>query len=496
MLEKHKQTVFQLRMQASFYFALLAFFCLLVIAASRDEELSKEKDEMASSFSWFLSPSIKETKRSVKPVRVADGEMSRKAETVKTWSVRSADRKSLGTNKGKKKGALKKKKSSGRTNRQTEQTDRTNKGKKKGALKKKKSSGRTNRQTEQTDRTNKGKKKGALKKKKKSSGRTNKGKKKGALKKKKSSSRKTSKIMRQRKDSKVQRKGKKKAGKGQERKEKQARRRKERKLDKKGKKEKCPSSSTRKASSRAINGTCLVNILTIVETYFKQVGNFEKQWKRIVSKNKTSVSKGGKMDAFKKPLERLVKAGGGDAKNLSCQGSTSNPGALQMKNLTSILTNCSQDIEAACDESQKPTINTTEVDKCISMIAEFKESVDGTAGCLKKTGADLCDCFANQTLLDQAAVLRKCNLAKESQTMATALKTCKGKYGNCRKYKEEIIGIVSACSKTSDKQMEKAKALGENVDNMKEAQDAVAKVTGSGGRHFFNNRSSFNRRIL
>ena len=440
MLEKHKQTVFQLRMQASFYFALLAFFCLLVIAASRDEELSKEKDEMASSFSWFLSPSIKETKRSVKPVRVADGEMSRKAETVKTWSVRSADRKSLGTNKGKKKGALKKKK--------------------------------------------------------KSSGRTNKGKKKGALKKKKSSSRKTSKIMRQRKDSKVQRKGKKKAGKGQERKEKQARRRKERKLDMKGKKAKCPSSSTRKVSSKAINGTCLVNILTIVETYFKQVGNFEKQWKRIVSKNKTSVSKGGKMDAFKKPLERLVKAGGGDAKNLSCQGSTSNPGALQMKNLTSILTNCSQDIEAACDESQKPTINTTEVDKCISMIAEFKESVDGTAGCLKKTGADLCDCFANQTLLDQAAVLRKCNLAKESQTMATALKTCKGKYGNCRKYKEEIIGIVSACSKTSDKQMEKAKALGENVDNMKEAQDAVAKVTGSGGRRFFNNRSSFNRRIL
>ena len=440
MLEKHKQTVFQLRMQASFYFALLAFFCLLVIAASRDEELSKEKDEMASSFSWFLSPSIKETKRSVKPVRVADGEMSRKAETVKTWSVRSADRKSLGTNKGKKKGALKKKK--------------------------------------------------------KSSGRTNKGKKKGALKKKKSSSRKTSKIMRQRKDSKVQRKGKKKAGKGQERKEKQARRRKDRKLDKKGKKEKCPSASSRKASSRAINGTCLVNILTIVETYFKQVGNFEKQWKRIVSKNKTSVSKGGKMDAFKKPLERLVKAGGGDAKNLSCQGSTSNPGALQMKNLTSILTNCSQDIEAACDESQKPTINTTEVDKCISMIAEFKESVDGTAGCLKKTGADLCDCFSNQTLLDQAAVLRKCNLAKESQTMATALKTCKGKYGNCRKYKEEIIGIVSACSKTSDKQMEKAKALGENVDNMKEAQDAVAKVTGSGGRQFFNNRSSFNRRIL
>ena len=165
-----------------------------------------------------------------------------------------------------------------------------------------------------------------------------------------------------------------------------------------------------------------------------------------------------------------------------------------MQNLTTILTNCSQSIKAACNESQKPTINGTEVEKCNAMIADFKESVDGTAGCLKKTGEDLCNCFSNQTLLGQAAVLRKCSLAKESQTMATALKTCKGKYGNCRKYKEDIIDIVSACSKTSDKHKEKAKALAENVENMKAAQGAVASVTGSGGRHFFQDRSSFKRR--
>merc|ERR1719285_1664873 len=247
--------------------------------------------------------------------------------------------------------------------------------------------------------------------------------------------------MKGRKLDKRQRKGKKKAVRRQERKKKkkQTGRRKlmkGRKLDKKVKKEKCPTStSTRTVSGgRAINETCLVNILTIVETYYKQVKNFEKQWKRIVGKNKTSVSKGGKMDAFKKPLERLVEAGGGDGSNLSCQGQMSSPGALQMQNLSSILTNCS-----------------------------------------------------DQTLLDQAAVLRKCSLANESKTMATALKTCKSSYGNCRKYKEDIIDIVSACSKPLDKQKEKAKALAENVDNMKAAQGAVASVTGS--RRFFKDRS-------
>ena len=75
--------------------------------------------------------------------------------------------------------------------------------------------------------------------------------------------------------------------------------------------------------------------------------------------------------------------------------------------------------------------------------------------------------------------------------MASALKACKGKYGSCRKFKEEIIDIVSACSKSSDKQMEKAKALSENVDNVKAAMGAVATVTGSGRKHFFKNRSSF-----
>ena len=377
----------------------------------------------------------KETDR----VRVADEELLKDAETVETRFARSSDRDFGRTRKGGKGGAQKKKKKEnlGRNTRR-------------------KIGGRGKRDSKKKDNNSdsNGKKK-------------------------------------------RQRKGKKTTGRRQERKKKQSERlRKEgRMLVKKGKKDKVcpPPTSTRTVSgSRAINETCLANIIKIVETYYKQVKNFQKQWKRIESKNKTSVSKGGKMDAFKKPLERLVEAGGGNVSNLGCQGSTTSPGALQMQNLSSILTNCSADIKDACSESQKPTINMTEVDKCNAMIAEFEMSVTGTDGCLKKTGEELCNCFGNQSLLDQAAVLRKCSLATESKEMATALKTCKGKYGDCRKYKEDIIDIVSACSKPLDKQKEKAKALAENVDSIKAAQGAVASVTGSGRRHFFKDRFSFN----
>ena len=166
-----------------------------------------------------------------------------------------------------------------------------------------------------------------LKKKKKKSG-----KKTGARRQKQVTSKKTDKKSKK-KSKKGRNKGKKNGGQGRKKNQGGNARsfKKGKKPTKKG--EKCPTLSRRTLggrSGRAINETCLENILTVVKTYYLQVKNFEKQWKRIQSKNKTSVSKGGKMDVFKKPLERLVEAGGGDASNLSCQGSFSNPGAVQI----------------------------------------------------------------------------------------------------------------------------------------------------------------------
>merc|ERR1712032_682001 len=47
-------------------------------------------------------------------------------------------------------------------------------------------------------------------------------------------------------------------------------------------------------SGRAINETCITDILAMYAVYANQMKNFEKQFKRIRAKNKTANNKGGK----------------------------------------------------------------------------------------------------------------------------------------------------------------------------------------------------------
>ena len=68
--------------------------------------------------------------------------------------------------------------------------------------------------------------------------------------------------------------------------------RKERKLRRKGPGEKNVGAKCGR-SSRAINETCITNILAMYAVYAGQMKNFEKQLKRIQAKNKTSKNKGG-----------------------------------------------------------------------------------------------------------------------------------------------------------------------------------------------------------
>ena len=167
-----------------------------------------------------------------------------------------------------------------------------------------------------------------------------------------------------------ERKGKKRTRKQQKRKE---MKRKEKKLRRRTGKKNVESKCGR-SLSRAINETCITNILAMYAVYANQMKNFEKQFKRIRAKNKTSNNKGGeqffflhsicnctkthtqfpilhtlarrehspnteiqkyrntnaetecdgntfsgKKGAFNKALERLVEQGGGNKSNLTCQ---------------------------------------------------------------------------------------------------------------------------------------------------------------------------------
>jgi len=225
-------------------------------------------------------------------------------------------------------------------------------------------------------------------------------------------------------------------------------------------------------SGRAINETCITDILAMYAVYANQMKNFEKQFKRIRAKNKTANNKGGKKGAFNKALERLVEQGGGNKSNLTCQGSSTNEGAKQLKNLTDFLTNCSTLIKDACNITVPG--NMTEMMQCETDVKAFGGAFDK---CKKLSGEEACSCFGNDTLQDMGNKTKKCNLANESKAMVEADKKCKQAYGECRKYQEEIIGAVSSCSKSTDKLKEKAKALTENSKNLDNAKKAVSALT-------------------
>jgi len=227
-----------------------------------------------------------------------------------------------------------------------------------------------------------------------------------------------------------------------------------------------------RSSSRAINETCVTNIMAMYAVYANQMKNFEKQLKRIQAKNKTSNNKGGKKGAFNKALERLVEQGGGNKSSLSCQGSTTNDGAKQLKNLTDFLRNCSTLIEDACNVTVPG--NMTEMMQCESDVKAFGEEFDK---CKKMAGEEACSCFGADTLIKMGNKTKKCNLANESKAMVEADKKCKKAYGECRKYQEDIIGAVSSCSKSTDELKEKAKALTENTKNLENAKKAVSALT-------------------
>ena len=119
----------------SFYLAFLGFFCMLVVVASRDEESSNEK----------------ETGRSLK--LVADGGLSREAETVETRSARSADRVSRRTKTGKRDGASKKKEKNPRRKTGKKKSNSGSERKEKRTRKgKKKAKGRRERKRKQSER--------------------------------------------------------------------------------------------------------------------------------------------------------------------------------------------------------------------------------------------------------------------------------------------------------------------------------------------------------
>merc|ERR1711971_1442556 len=91
---------------------------------------------------------------------------------------------------------------------------------------------------------------------------------------------------------------------------------------------------------------------------------------------------------------------------------------------------------------------------------------------------DACTCWTDADLAKLGEDVADCKI-KEVGIVAKGLKACKDAFSKCRKFEDEAVPMISACSKDTTKLKEKAAQLNSNTKAMTEAQAKIEKTTGS-----------------
>ena len=239
-------------------------------------------------------------------------------------------------------------------------------------------------------------------------------------------------------------------------------------------------------NGRAVDDACVTNAVTVMKQWKDIVGNFEKQKTRMERQKKTGGNKNAKNGAFASVASYLVDIGGGNKSSLSCSGSTTNSGAMQLTNLTKTLFDCEKDINATCNTANFPQPNMTFLDECVMKIDSFKmmaqECLDKTVGSKATTVADACTCWSNSTLTAASTAIKSCKASDESKAITKQLNKCKSAFGTCRKYEDDAISSIVSCSSSTSKLTAKAAQLSANSKAMTAAKTKMASLASSSGR--------------
>merc|ERR1712241_638562 len=249
--------------------------------------------------------------------------------------------------------------------------------------------------------------------------------------------------------------------------------------NKKGKKSKKNRNNkgTRK-SARTIDGVCLESAVTAMRRWKDVVTNFEKQKKRIDKQSEIAGKKSGKQSVFGPIALKLVDLGGGNKSALTCSGSATSEGALQLTNLTSTLFDCEVAVNASCT-TDFPMPNMTFVDACVNASATFVAAAEACLTLSKEaTAADACTCWAAPELAAASEAVKDCRIP-EVAAVAQGLKACKDAFSTCRKYEDEAVTSMAACSVSVDALKAKAAALSQSKTAMDAAASTVSDITGS-----------------
>jgi len=198
-----------------------------------------------------------------------------------------------------------------------------------------------------------------------------------------------------------------------------------------------------------LSDTCFTASISAMKMWKDIVGNFWKQRKRMEKQIITGGKKNSKNGVFESVNQKLLSAGGSNASALSCAGSTSGAEALQLANLTTTLSLCQTELEAVCNTTNWPLANETRLQQCDASTDNFNATA--TRCLAMSVGNDAvdaesaCDCWQALDLSD----VRTCKFSSEAKAVANALKTCSGKFAECRKYEDDAIPAISACLMSS-----------------------------------------------
>merc|ERR1712061_882227 len=214
---------------------------------------------------------------------------------------------------------------------------------------------------------------------------------------------------------------------------------------------------TRK-STGTLDGMCIENAVTAMKRWKDVVANFDKQKTRIEKQASIAGKKSGKQSVFGPIALKLVDLGGGNKSALTCSGSATSEGALQLTNLTSTLFDCEVAVNASATF-------VAAAEACLTLSKEA-------------TAADACTCWAAPELAAASEAVKDCRIP-EVAAVAQGLKACKDAFSTCRKFEDEAVTSMAACSVSVDALKAKAAALSQSKTAMDAAASTVAGITGS-----------------
>merc|ERR1711884_978447 len=278
------------------------------------------------------------------------------------------------------------------------------------------------------------------------------------------------------KKSKKNRKNKRKNRKNRKSKKNKRKNRKNRKNRNKNKNRKS-NKGTRK-SARTLDGMCIENAVTAMKRWKDVVANFDKQKTRIEKQASIAGKKSGKQSVFGPIALKLVDLGGGNKSALTCSGSATSEGALQLTNLTSTLFDCEVLVNASCT-TDFPMPNMTFVDACVNATDLFKTLATECMTMSKEaTATEACACWSAPEMTMASDAVKDCKIAEVS-SIAQGLKACKDAFSTCRKFEDEAVSSMAACSVSVDTLKAKAAALSQSKTAMDAAASTVSDITGS-----------------